>query len=248
MFLYKSCKNRVGIFRHILFNTLTARSSAFGNKWQYVFQVTSILECPNRLEISWIFISLSASTEAWVCPYGIITLNPIIQQYQWVSGLALFFFTLFQTKYGADFLTNWSWCFINAKKVLPQNKEENHTWKDAPGGKILKRDVVVAKNYLNEQEMSRLNRLVTMFIDYAELMAEDGVALNMKDWLNETDNFLNNNRRKVLQGKGYVSHEDAMKKASDIYEQFRVKQDKDYISEFDKDMAKYLKGKLPEDE
>lgn len=86
------------------------------------------------------------------------------------------------------------------------------TWKDAPDGKILKRDISVAKNYLNEKELSRLNRLVTMFIDYAELMAEDGVPMSMQDWLNETDNFLTNNRRKLLKGKGTVSHEDALKK------------------------------------
>ncbi|MDR0883923.1 MAG: virulence RhuM family protein [Oscillospiraceae bacterium] len=117
------------------------------------------------------------------------------------------------------------------------------TWKDAPGGKILKRDIAVAKNYLNEQELSRLNRLVTMFIDYAELMAEDGVALSMQDWLGETDNFLKNNRRRVLPGKGRVSHADALQKANAVYAQFRIKQDEDYISEFDRDMAKYLKGK-----
>ncbi len=86
------------------------------------------------------------------------------------------------------------------------------TWKDAPKGKIFKRDIGVAKNYLNEKEISRLNRLVTMFIDYAELMAEDGIAMSMQDWLNETDNFLKNNRRRVLEGKGQISHEDALKK------------------------------------
>lgn len=116
------------------------------------------------------------------------------------------------------------------------------TWKAAPDGKILKRDVVIAKNYLNEKELSRLNRIVTMFIDYAELMAEDEVPMSMADWLRETDNFLQNNRRKILEGKGTVSHEDAVKKAADIYEQFRVQQDRAYISQFDKEMAKYLKG------
>jgi hypothetical protein len=116
------------------------------------------------------------------------------------------------------------------------------TWKDAPKGKILKRDISVAKNYLNEKELSRLNRLVTMFIDHAELMAEDGVAMSMRDWLNETDSFLKNNRRSVLPGKGSVSHDDAMKKAAETYDLFRVRQDRDYISEFDRDMAKYLKG------
>lgn len=75
------------------------------------------------------------------------------------------------------------------------------TWKDAPDGKILKRDIVVAKNYLNEKELSRLNRLVTMFIDYAELMAEDGVLMSMQDWVDQTNQFLSNNRRKVLEGK-----------------------------------------------
>ena len=76
------------------------------------------------------------------------------------------------------------------------------TWKGAPDGKILKSDIIVAKNYLNEKEISRLNRLVTMFIDYAELMAEDEVLMSMKDWLDETDIFLKNNRREVLSGKG----------------------------------------------
>jgi hypothetical protein len=122
------------------------------------------------------------------------------------------------------------------------------TWKDAPGGKILKRDISVAKNYLNEKELSRLNRLVTMFIDYAELMAEDGIAMSMRDWLDETDSFLKNNRRRVLPGKGNMSHDEALHKASEVYKQFRVKQDRDYISEFDRDMAKYLKGKGDEDE
>ncbi|MCI8677002.1 MAG: virulence RhuM family protein [Lawsonibacter sp.] len=116
------------------------------------------------------------------------------------------------------------------------------TWKGAPDGKILKSDVLIAKNYLNEKEIVRLNRLVTMFIDYAELMAEDEQLMSMKDWLAETDRFLTNNRRKVLEGKGYISHNDAVKKVGDIYAEFRKKQDADYISEFDRQTAKYLKG------
>ena len=122
------------------------------------------------------------------------------------------------------------------------------TWKAAPDGKIIKQDVVIAKNYLSEKELSRMNRIVAMFIDYAELMAEDEIPMSMADWLRETDNFLKNNRRKVLEGKGKVSHEDAVKKAEGIYEQFRVRQDKDYISQFDKEMSKYLKGEEDKDE
>lgn len=116
------------------------------------------------------------------------------------------------------------------------------TWKGAPDGKILKSDTLVAKNYLNEKELSRLNRLVTMFIDYAELMAEDEQLMSMQDWLNETDRFLTNNRRKVLDGKGRISREAATKKVGAIYEEFRKKQDEAYISEFDRQMGKYLKG------
>ena len=123
----------------------------------------------------------------------------------------------------------------------------NHTmgltaWKGAPDGKILKSDVLIAKNYLNEKELSRLNRLVTMFIDYAELMADDEQLMSLKDWLAESDRFLTNNRRKVLGDKGRISRDEAVKKVSDIYADFRKKQDKDYISEFDRQTAKYLRG------
>ena len=120
------------------------------------------------------------------------------------------------------------------------------TWKGAPDGKILKSDTLVAKNYLNEKELARLNRLVTMFIDYAELMAEDEQLMSMQDWLDETDLFLTNNRRKVLDSKGHVSREAAAKKVGAIYEEFRKKQDAEYISEFDREMAKYLKGGEPD--
>lgn len=116
------------------------------------------------------------------------------------------------------------------------------TWKGAPDGKILRSDTLIAKNYLNEKEISRLNRLVTMFIDYAELMAEDEQLMSMQDWLNETDRFLQNNRRNVLDGKGQISHETAVKRVSDIYAEFRKKQDAEYISDFDRETMKYLKG------
>ena len=120
------------------------------------------------------------------------------------------------------------------------------TWKGAPDGKILKSDTLVAKNYLNEKELAHLNRLVTMFIDYAEVMAEDEQLMSMQDWLDETDRFLTNNRRKVLNSKGHISREAAAKKVGAIYEEFRKKQDAEYISEFDREMAKYLKGGEPD--
>lgn len=116
------------------------------------------------------------------------------------------------------------------------------TWKGAPNGKVLKRDIGIAKNYLNEKELSHLNRLVTMFIDYAELMAEDEILMSMQDWVEQTNQFLTNNRRKILYGKGQISHDIAMKKVEKEYEVFRIKQDREYISEFDREVEKYLKG------
>lgn len=98
------------------------------------------------------------------------------------------------------------------------------------------------QNYLNEKELSRLNRLVTMFIDYAELMAEDEILMSMQDWVVQTNQFLSNNRRKVLDGKGKISHEQAVGKAAKEYDIFRVRQDQEYVSEFDKQTEKYFKG------
>lgn len=131
---------------------------------------------------------------------------------------------------------------LNERATLDSPTMGLTTWKAAPDGKILKSDTLIAKNYLNEKEISRLNRLVTMFIDYAELMAEDEQPMSMKDWLAETDRFLTNNRRNILSGKGGISHDDAVAKVSEIYEEFRKKQDEDYISDFDRETAKYLKG------
>ena len=131
---------------------------------------------------------------------------------------------------------------ISQRATLDSSTMGLTTWKGAPDGKILKSDTLVAKNYLNQKELSRLNRLVTMFIDYAELMAEDEQLMSMQDWLSETDRFLSNNRRQVLDNKGHISREAAVKKVGGIYEEFRKKQDAAYISEFDRQTEKYLKG------
>lgn len=115
------------------------------------------------------------------------------------------------------------------------------SWKNSPDGKIYKSDVVIAKNYLNEKEISRLNRLVTMFIDYAELQAEDGILMKMQDCVDAVNSFLQGNRQKILETKGKISHEQAIEKAHKEYDIFRVIQDKEYISEFDRQMKKLEK-------
>ena len=116
------------------------------------------------------------------------------------------------------------------------------TWKNAPHGKILKSDTHVAKNYLNENELDRLNRLVVMFIDFAELRALTHTVMLMKEWIAAIDRFLNFNEQQILQESGQISHKMAIAKADHEYEIFRVRQDQDYISDFDKAMAKYLTG------
>lgn len=114
-------------------------------------------------------------------------------------------------------------------------------WKNSPDGKIYKSDVVIAKNYLNEKEISRLNRLVAMFIDYAELQAEDGILMKMQDCVDAVNSFLQGNRQKILETKGKISHEQAIEKAHKEYDIFRVIQDKEYISEFDRQMKELEK-------
>ena len=117
------------------------------------------------------------------------------------------------------------------------------TWKNSPQGKILKSDVTIAKNYLNQLEVSKLNRLVTMFIDFAELRALNHQVMTMKDWLKQVEKFLNYTDQQVLRHAGKISHEMAVAKAHGEFEKYRVKQDVEYISDFDQALARYLKGK-----
>ncbi|WP_438317304.1 virulence RhuM family protein [Sporosarcina sp. FA9] len=114
------------------------------------------------------------------------------------------------------------------------------TWKASPDGKVLKSDIKVAKNYLSEKELDKLNRIVIMFIDHAEFQALNEQMMTMKDWIEITDDFLKYNRQEVLQNSGKVSNKEAMAKAGIEYDKFRIKQDKDYISNFDKAVKKFL--------
>ena len=116
------------------------------------------------------------------------------------------------------------------------------TWKASLDGKILKSDIRIVKNCLSEKELDMLNRIITMYIDHAEFQALNQNIMTMKDWLEITDEFLKYNRQEILKDAGKISHIDAMAKAENEYEKFRIKQDKEYISNFDKAMEKYLKG------
>lgn len=116
------------------------------------------------------------------------------------------------------------------------------TWKNAPSGKILKTDVTVAKNYLNEQELKALNRIVTMYLDFAELQAEHQQAMKMSDWVSRLDAFLQFNAYEILQDAGKVSAKVAKALAEQEFAKFRIDQDARFESDFDK-VVKKLSGK-----
>lgn len=108
------------------------------------------------------------------------------------------------------------------------------TWKNAPNGMIRKPDVSIAKNYLNETEMDDLNRIVSIYLDYAERQAKKGQVMYMRDWVKKLDAFLQFNEEAVLQHSGRVSHEIAKALAEEEYDKFHVGQLQNYESDFDK--------------
>jgi len=125
------------------------------------------------------------------------------------------------------------------------SKKENMgltNWKNAPTGAIRKTDVAIAKNYLNEKEMDGLNRIVTMYLDYAENQAKKGVIMNMKDWVVKLDAFLQFNEEAILKNQGKISHEVALSLAENEFEKFRITQNKSIESDFDK-VLKRIKDK-----
>jgi hypothetical protein len=117
------------------------------------------------------------------------------------------------------------------------------TWKNAPEGVIRKTDVAIAKNYLGKSELEGLNRIVTMYLDYAEMQAQKGIAMHMKDWVNKLDAFLQFNEKEILQNSGTISHEVATALAEDEYEKYRVIQDQIYLSDFDRATKKMLENR-----
>lgn len=107
-------------------------------------------------------------------------------------------------------------------------------WKNSPDGKILKSDVGIAKNYLNKRELEDLNDLVNLYLDIAENRAKRHIPMKMEDWINSVEDIFKINFYDNLNNKGSVSHTDAIKKAEDEYEKYKIVQDKKYISDFDK--------------
>ena len=107
------------------------------------------------------------------------------------------------------------------------------TWESAPSGKIVKSDVTVAKNYLNEKEMSYMERIVSLYLDYAELQAERHIPMSMEDWAKRLDGFLEFNGNEILTGPGKISAEQAKLHAESEFEKYRITQDRLFKSDYD---------------
>jgi hypothetical protein len=150
------------------------------------------------------------------------------------SDTAITFYKTIQNKFHYAITGNTA-AEIVYKRV--DSKKENMgltTWENSPDGKILKSDVIIAKNYLNEQEIKNLNNLVNLFLDIAENNAERSITMYMEDWKNEVENALKVFHYEVLEGKGKISHKQAVEKAENEYEKYKVIQDKNYVSDFDR--------------
>jgi hypothetical protein len=126
------------------------------------------------------------------------------------------------------------------------NKKENiglTSWKNSPKGAIRETDVVIAKNYLQEEELDLLNRIVTMYLDYAEMQAKRGILMKMKDWVEKLNSFLKFNEEQILHDNGKISHEVAEALALGEYEKYRIEQDRNYVSDFDREVKKLLENR-----
>ena len=108
------------------------------------------------------------------------------------------------------------------------------TWESAPNGKIVKTDVSIAKNYLSDEEMSYMERIVSLYLDYAELQAERQIPMSMEDWAKRLDGFLEFNGNEILTGAGKISAEQAKLYAETEFEKYRVVQDRIFMSDYDK--------------
>ena len=114
------------------------------------------------------------------------------------------------------------------------------TWKNAPDGRITRADVSIAKNYLAEEEIKALERIVTMYLDYAENQAQRRIAMRMKDWVAKLDAFLQFNEYEILRDAGRVTHEVAKRLAETEYEKLRQAEDRAYLSDFERSMQQQL--------
>jgi len=159
------------------------------------------------------------------------------------AEITLTFFKTVQNK------LHWAITGKTAAQIIAErtNSSKPHmglqTWRNAPQGKILKTDVTVAKNYLMEKEIKELERIVSMYLDYAENQAARQIPMKMKDWVQKLDAFLRFNEYQILKNAGKVSNAVAKQLAEEEYEKFRVVQDRKFESDFDREVKKVMGSK-----
>ena len=150
------------------------------------------------------------------------------------SDMAITFYKTIQNKFHYAITGQTASEIVYNRVDSKKNNMGLTTWENSPDGKILKSDCIIAKNYLDEKEIKNLNNLVNLFLDIAENNAERNILMYMNDWTNEVENALKLFHYEVLEGKGKISHKQAVEKAESEYEKYKVIQDKNYISDFDK--------------
>ena len=163
--------------------------------------------------------------------------------YDLKSDLTLNFYKTVQNKLHWAITGNTAAEIIESRANAGNPNMGLNTWKNSPDGKILKSDTNIAKNYLSEKEISELNRLVELYLNFAELQAERNIPMKMNEWVEALDSFLKINRYDLLNNPGKISHEMAIKKAESEYSKFRKIQDQKFISDFDKEVKKIKKKK-----
>lgn len=150
------------------------------------------------------------------------------------SDMALIFYKTIQNKFHFAITGQTAAEIVYERADAKKDNMGLTTWENSPEGKILKSDVIIAKNYLDEKEIKNLNNLVNLFLDIAENNAERNIAMYMNDWKNEVENALKVFHYDILEGKGKISHKQAKEKAESEYEKYKVIQDNSYVSDFDK--------------
>jgi hypothetical protein len=161
--------------------------------------------------------------------------------YDLKSDLTLNFYKTVQNKLHWAITGNTAAEIIESRANADKPNMGLTTWKNSPDGKILKSDTNIAKNYLSEKEISELNRLVELYLNFAELQAERNIPMKMNEWVEALDSFLKINRYDLLNNPGKISHEMAIKKAESEYSKFRIVQDQKFISDFDNQIKKVRK-------
>ncbi|MDO5555083.1 MAG: virulence RhuM family protein [Clostridia bacterium] len=154
--------------------------------------------------------------------------------YDKTSDMSKEFYATIQNKFHYAITGNTAAEIIYKRVDSKKNNMGLSTWEKSPDGKILKSDVTIAKNYLNEDEIKRLNNVINIFLEIAEDNTVRNIPMYMADWKKEVDNIIKSRHYELLEDKGKISKKEADKKAENEYEKYKVIQDKNFISDFDR--------------